>query len=47
MLGFVKPVGKTRQNPYPRLEGTGFVRVQMLLPRPVPQRTLPVTPAGF
>ena len=47
MLGFVKPEGKSCQNPYPCLEGMGFVRVQMLLPRPVPQRTLPATPAGF
>ena len=41
------PVEKTCQYPYPRLEGTGFVRIQMLLPQPVPQHTLPVTPAGF
>jgi hypothetical protein len=41
------PVEKPHQNPYPRLEGRGLVRVQILLPRPLPQRTLPVTPAGF
>ena len=44
---FGKPVEKTRQNPYPRLKGMGFVRVEMLLPRPVPQHSLPATPAGF
>jgi hypothetical protein len=42
-----KTRGKTRQNPYPRHEGTGFVRVQIWLPGPVPRCTLPVTPAGF
>ena len=35
---FGKPVGETRQNPYPRLEGTGFVRVRKWLPGPVPRR---------
>ena len=44
---FGKPVEKTRRNLYPRLAGTGFVRVQIWLPRPVPRCTLPVTPAGF
>ena len=39
--------GKTRKNPYPRVEGTGFVRVQIWLPGPLPLCTLPVTPAGF
>ena len=32
---------KTRQYPYPRLEGTGFVRVQILLPGPVPRVPYP------
>ena len=40
-------MGETRRNTYPRLEGTGFVRVQNWLPGPVPRRTLPVTPTGF
>ena len=40
-------MGETRRNLYPRLEGTGFVRVQNWLPGPVPRRTLPVTPTGF
>lgn len=39
--------GKTRENPYPRVEGTGFVRVQIWLPGPLPLCTLPMTPAGF
>ena len=38
---------KTRENPYPFAEGTGFARVQIYLPGPVPQQPLPVTPAGF
>ena len=41
MARFGKPVEKTCQNPYPRLEGRGLERVQMLLPIPVPQCTLP------
>ena len=44
---FRKPMEKTRENPYPCAEGTGFARVQIKLPGPVPQRPLPVTPAGF
>ena len=44
---FRKPVEKTHKNPYPHVESMGFVRVQILLPGPVPQRTLPVTPTGF
>ena len=38
---------KTRENPYPFAEGTGFARVQIYLPGPVPQRPLPVTPTSF
>ena len=37
-------MGKTA---YPRVEGTGFVRVQIWLPGPLPLCTLPMTPAGF
>ena len=44
---FRRPVEKTRENPYPFAEGTGFARVQIYLPRPVPHGPLPVTPAGF
>ena len=47
LLLFQKPVEKTRENPYPCAEGTGFARVQIELPGCVPQRPLPVTPAGF
>ena len=38
---------KTRENPYPFAEGTGFARVQIYVPGPVPQGPLPVTLAGF
>ena len=38
---------KTRKNPYPFAEGTGFARVQIYLPGPVPLGPLPMTPAGF
>ena len=38
---------KTRENPYPFAEGTGFARVQVYIPGPVPQGPLPVTLAGF
>ena len=41
------PVEKTRQNPYPCLAGRGLVRVRNSLPGPLPQHTLPITPAGF
>ena len=44
---FRKPVEKTRENPYPFAEGTGFARVQIYVPGPVPQGPLPVTLAGF
>ena len=44
---FRKPVEKTRENPYLFAEGTGFARVQIYLPGPVPHGPLPVTPAGF
>ena len=40
---FGKPVG----NPPTLIGGTGSVRVQEWLPRPVPHRTLPKTPTGF
>ena len=43
----IKTCGKTHRNPYPHLEGMGFVRVRNWLPRPIPRCTLPVTPAGF
>ena len=46
-LFFRKPVEKTRKNPYPFAEGTGFARVQICLPGPIPHGPLPVTPAGF
>ena len=44
-----RPVTNLSQNPYPQVVGMGFVRVQILLPGPVPhwQCTLPVTPVGF
>ena len=39
---FRKPVEKTCENPYPFAEGTGFARVQIYVPGPVPQGPLPV-----